>query len=146
MPSLLLDGDLLRSGLNADLGFSDEDRNESVRRAGEVALLLASAGTLAIVSLVSPLRAARDEVRRRHELAGVPFLEVFVAAPLEVCEARDPKGLYARARRGEVAAMTGIDSPYEPPRNPEVTLHSERDDAATCVAAVLAALASLPQA
>lgn len=136
----ILDGDVLRSGLNADLGFSDADRNESVRRAGEVALLLATTDTVAIVSLVSPLRAARDAVRARHEAAGVRFVEVHIAAPLAVCEARDPKGLYARARRGEVVAMTGIDSPYESPTAPELTLATDVDDPATCVAAVLGVL------
>ena len=125
--SIILDGDILRSGLNRDLGFADADRNESVRRAGEVALLLASVDCVVLVSLVSPLRVARDAVRARHREAGVSFIEVHIAAPLDVCEERDPKGLYARARRGEVASMTGIDSPYEVPLHPEVTLATDVD-------------------
>ncbi len=130
----ILDGDDLRSGLNADLGFSDHDRNESVRRAGEVAILLANANDqVVIVSLVSPLKSARDAVRSRHEQAGVDFIEVYIAASLEVCEARDPKQLYARARRGEVLHMTGIDSPYEPPTSPEVTLATGSVEAATSI-------------
>jgi len=131
--SVILDGDILRSGLNRDLGFSDADRNESVRRAGEVALLLASVDCIVIVSLVSPLRIARDAVRARHHESGVGFIEVHIAAPLEVCEERDPKGLYARARRGEVASMTGIDSPYEAPLHPEVTLATDVDSVAAGV-------------
>jgi len=125
--SIILDGDILRSGLNRDLGFADADRNESVRRACEVALLLASVDCVVLVSLVSPLRVARDAVRARHREAGVSFIEVHIAAPLDVCEERDPKGLYARARRGEVTSMTGIDSPYEAPLHPEVTLATDVD-------------------
>ncbi len=120
---IILDGDLLRTGLNADLTFSEEDRNESVRRAGEVALLLNGlGGHVVISSLISPLRAARDAVRQRHADHDVDFLEVHIAASLEVCESRDTKELYARARRGEVTAMTGISSPYEAPSNAEVVL------------------------
>ncbi|HTW14377.1 MAG TPA: adenylyl-sulfate kinase [Nocardioides sp.] len=118
----LLDGDNLRHGLNADLGFSAADRAESVRRTGEVAKLLADAGQVAVVSLVSPDRAARDRVRRAHEAAGLRFVEVFVDTPLEVCESRDPKGLYARARAGEIPDFTGVDAPYEAPEDPEVRL------------------------
>jgi bifunctional enzyme CysN/CysC len=118
----LLDGDNLRHGLNADLGFSAADRAESVRRTGEVAKLLADAGQVTVVSLVSPDRAARDRVRRAHEAAGLRFVEVFVDTPLEVCESRDPKGLYARARAGEIPDFTGVDAPYEAPEDPEVRL------------------------
>ncbi len=118
----LLDGDNLRHGLNVDLGFSAEDRDENVRRVGEVATLFADAGLVAVVPLVSPYRAARDAVRRRVTDAGLPFVEVFVDTPLEECERRDPKGLYAKARAGELRGMTGIDDPYEAPTAAELVL------------------------
>lgn len=121
----LLDGDNLRHGLNGDLGFSAADRDENVRRAGEVALLFADAGVVALVPLVSPYRAARDRVRARVESAGLRFVEVHVATPLDECERRDPKGLYAKARAGELTGMTGIDDPYEPPARPELVLTPE---------------------
>ena len=121
----VLDGDDLRGGLNADLGFTREDRAENVRRLGEVAILLAHFGHLAIVSAISPYEAARAAVRNRHRRMGTPFMEVYVATPLEVCEARDPKGHYARARRGELVAFTGISDPYEPPPSPELRLETE---------------------
>ena len=118
----LLDGDNLRHGLNVDLGFSAEDRDENVRRVGEVAALFADAGVVALVPLVSPYRAARDAVRRRVTDAGLDFAEVFVDTPLAECERRDPKGLYAKARAGELTGMTGIDDPYEAPSSPELVL------------------------
>ena len=121
-PASVLDGDNVRHGLNGDLGFSDEDRTENVRRVGEVARLLADAGVEAVDPVISPFRAARDAARAAHESAGIRFLEVHVDTPLEACEARDPKGLYAKARRGELRGMTGIDSPYEPPLHPELVL------------------------
>jgi bifunctional enzyme CysN/CysC len=121
-PAYILDGDNLRHGLNADLGFSDADRTENVRRVGEVARLLADAGVVAIVPVISPFRAGRDRVRALHAAAGVPFVEVFVDTPIEVCEQRDPKGLYKKARAGELAGFTGIDSPYEPPTSAELVL------------------------
>jgi bifunctional enzyme CysN/CysC len=121
-PSYLLDGDNLRHGLNADLGFAAGDRAENVRRVGEVAKLFADAGMVAVVSLVSPYRADRDRVRAAHEAAGLRFVEVFVDTPLEVCESRDPKGLYAKARAGELTGFTGIDDPYEPPVSPDLVL------------------------
>jgi bifunctional enzyme CysN/CysC len=114
-PAYLLDGDNLRHGLNADLGFGAADRAENVRRVGEVAKILADAGVVAVVSLVSPYRADRDRVRATHAEAELPFVEVFVDTPIEVCEQRDPKGLYAKARAGELTGFTGIDDPYEPP-------------------------------
>jgi bifunctional enzyme CysN/CysC len=95
---------------------------ENVRRLGEVAILFARVGHLSIVTAISPYAAGREAVRERHLAVSVPFVEVFVATPLEVCEARDPKGLYARARRGEVASFTGISHPYEPPQSPELSL------------------------
>lgn len=118
----LLDGDNIRHGLNSDLGFSDEDRAENVRRNGEVARLMADAGLVAIVPVISPFREGRDRVRQMHEVAGLTFIEVFLDTPLGECEQRDPKGLYAKARSGELSGMTGIDSPYEPPTNPELVL------------------------
>ncbi|MHB1138402.1 MAG: adenylyl-sulfate kinase [Microthrixaceae bacterium] len=118
----LLDGDNVRHGLNADLGFSAADRDENVRRVGEVAALFADAGVVAVVPLVSPYRAARDAVRARVEGAGLRFVEVFVDTPLEECERRDPKGLYAKARAGELRNMTGIDDPYEAPSSPDLVL------------------------
>ncbi|MEX1141190.1 MAG: adenylyl-sulfate kinase [Thermoleophilaceae bacterium] len=136
----LLDGDNLRHGLNGNLGFSAEDRAENVRRVGEVARLLADAGTVALVSLVSPYAADRDRVRTLHDEAGLPFLEVHVNTPLDECERRDPKGLYAKARAGEIRGMTGIDDPYEPPPRPELELRPLDQPVEQCVAAVLSAL------
>jgi bifunctional enzyme CysN/CysC len=118
----VLDGDNVRHGLNADLGFSAADRAENVRRLGEVARLLADAGLVALVPAVSPYRADRDRVRAAHDAAGLRFVEVFVDTPLSLCEQRDPKGLYAKARAGQLAGMTGIDDPYEPPAAPDLTL------------------------
>jgi bifunctional enzyme CysN/CysC len=122
VPAYRLDGDNLRHGLNADLGFSAADRAENVRRTAHAALLLADAGVVAIPSLVSPYRADRELARSVHADAGIAFLEVFVDTPLEECERRDPKGLYARARAGEVTGFTGVDDPYEPPDRPDVVL------------------------
>ncbi len=121
----VLDGDVLRRGVNANLGFSKEDRSESVRRAGEVALLLAAMGEVVIACLVSPYATARAAVRERHRQAGVPFFEVFVSAPLEVCESRDPKGLYVRARRGELEMVTGVNDPYEVPAEADFTIPTD---------------------
>jgi bifunctional enzyme CysN/CysC len=118
----LLDGDNLRHGLNSDLGFSAGDRAENVRRVGEVALLFADAGVVSVVSLVSPYRADRDRVRRAHAASNLRFFEVFVDTPLELCEARDPKGMYAKARAGEITGFTGIDDPYEIPVDPDLVL------------------------
>jgi bifunctional enzyme CysN/CysC len=138
----LLDGDNLRHGLNVDLGFSEEDRHENVRRVGEVATLFADAGVVAVVPLISPYRASRDAVRERVESAGLPFVEVHVDTPLEVCEQRDPKGLYAKARAGELRGMTGIDDPYEAPTRPELVLHPADGDAVAQARLVLSRLAT----
>jgi bifunctional enzyme CysN/CysC len=121
-PAYLLDGDNLRHGLNGDLGFSAADRDENVRRVAHVARLFADAGLVAIVPLISPYRRARNLARTLHDAAGLRFVEVFVDTPLELCERRDPKGLYAKARAGELSGMTGIDDPYEAPSDPELTL------------------------
>ena len=138
-PAYLLDGDNVRHGLNADLGFSPADRTENVRRVAEVARLLADAGIVALVPVISPYRADRDRARSIHRAAGLAFVEVFVDTPLELCEQRDPKGLYAKARAGELTGMTGIDDPYEPPLDPDV--HLRPADLQTQVAAVLRHLA-----
>lgn len=124
----VLDGDNLRHGLNGDLGFSAEDRSENVRRVGEVARLLADAGLVALVPVIAPYRADRARIRQIHEDSGLPFLEVFVDTPLEVCEERDPKGLYRRARAGEIAGFTGIDDPYEEPEEPDLRIDTSRLD------------------
>lgn len=134
-----LDGDNLRHGLCGDLGFDHASREENIRRAAEVARLMADAGIVVVVSLVSPYRSSRAMVRALHEDAGLAFLEVWVSTPLEECERRDPKGLYARARRGELAHMTGIDDPYEAPESPEIEVTMDMPSA-DGVAAVLAAL------
>jgi bifunctional enzyme CysN/CysC len=127
-PAYVLDGDNIRHGLNGDLGFSAEDRAENVRRVGHVAALMADAGLVALVPLVSPYRADRDDVRQLHAAAGLPFVEVFVDTPIELCEQRDPKGLYAKARAGELTGFTGIDDPYEPPEHPELVLRPDDGD------------------
>ncbi|HEX7133743.1 MAG TPA: adenylyl-sulfate kinase [Iamia sp.] len=142
-PAYRLDGDNLRHGLNADLGFSAEDRDENVRRAGEVAVLLADAGVVALVPLISPYRAGRDQARAAHVTAGVPFVEVFVDTPIELCEQRDPKGLYAKARAGEITGFTGIDDPYEAPDDPELRLTPADGDPLAQATAVLGVLTPL---
>ncbi len=138
--SFLLDGDMLRTGLNRDLGFSEEDRLENVRRVGEVAMLVADIGHVVLVTVISPFEAGRQAVRDRHREAGLGFVEVFVATPLEVCEERDPKGLYERARRGEVPRFTGISSPYEEPRDPDVVLKTVGRSPEECAREVLTVL------
>ncbi|MBU6316215.1 MAG: adenylyl-sulfate kinase [Acidobacteria bacterium] len=138
-PAIVLDGDALRTGLNADLGFGRDDRAENVRRVGEVAILFAKAGHVVLVPVISPYAADRDRVRRRHGEAGVRFVEVHLDVPLEVCEQRDPKGLYARARAGEIRGFTGVDDPYEPPTAPELRIVAGADvvDDARSVLALL---------
>ena len=136
----VLDGDNLRHGLNGNLGFSAEDRAENVRRTGEVARLFADSGVVALVSVVSPYEADRATVRELHHAQGLPFLEVFVDTPLEECERRDPKGLFARARAGELKGMTGIDDPYEAPRSPDLHLKPLEQSVDESVAALLARL------
>jgi bifunctional enzyme CysN/CysC len=136
-----LDGDNLRHGLNGNLGFSAEDRAENVRRTAHVARLFADAGTIAIASLVSPYVSDRAAARTSHDELELDFLEVFVDTPLEECERRDPKGLYAKARRGEISGMTGIDDPYEPPEAPEIVVRGGSVEEA--VAAIVARLEEL---
>lgn len=140
-PAYRLDGDNLRHGVCGDLGFSAGDRDENVRRAGEVAHLFADSGAIAIVSVVSPYAASRRAARILHESDGLAFVEVFVNTPLEECQRRDPKGLYARAAAGTLTGMTGIDAPYEQPLAPELEL-TAAFDVATAADAVLEALAT----
>jgi bifunctional enzyme CysN/CysC len=121
-PAVVLDGDNLRHGLNADLGFTEDDRRENIRRVAEVAVLFAESGVVALVPLISPYRSSRDAARAVAGVASVPFIEVFVDTPIEECERRDPKGLYAKARAGEIKGFTGIDDPYEAPLAAEVVL------------------------
>src|SRR4029453_4268710 len=123
----VLDGDNLRHGLNGDLGSSDEDRAENVRRTAHVARLMADAGTVAIVSLVSPFAADRDQARELVEAEDLPFYEGWGSTPVEECERRDPKGLYAKARAGEIKGFTGVDGAYEAPTAPEVEVGVDLD-------------------
>jgi adenylyl-sulfate kinase len=138
-PAYVLDGDNLRHGLNGDLGFSASDRAENVRRTAEVSALMADAGVVVLVALVSPYRADREAARAAHDRRGLPFLEVHVATTLEECERRDPKGLYARARAGELTGLTGVDDPYEPPESPDVVVGGG-EPVEDAVARVVAAL------
>lgn len=133
----VLDGDNLRHGLTSDLGFSKRDREENVRRVAETSRLMADAGLVMISSLVSPYRDGRATARSIHEDDGIPFVEVFVDAPVRECEARDPKGLYKRARAGEIKGMTGVDDPYEEPLAPEITLRTDELSVPAEVARVL---------
>jgi adenylylsulfate kinase len=119
-----LDGDNLRHGLCGDLGFSEADREENIRRAGEAAKLFADAGVVVLASFISPYRGARERVARIHAEAHLPFLDVFVDCPVELAEQRDPKGLYAKARAGKVRGFTGVDAPYEAPESPAVHLRT----------------------
>ncbi|CAN5622753.1 N/A [soil metagenome] len=139
-PAYRLDGDNLRHGLNGDLGYDAAARDENVRRAGEVARLFADAGLVAIVPLISPYRAGRDRARAVHAEAGLAFVEVFVDTPIEECERRDPKGLDAKARAGEITGFTGVDDPYEPPTDAELVLTPADGDPAGQAALVLVLL------
>lgn len=130
-----LDGDNVRQGLSADLGFAPGDRAENIRRIGEVAALFAEAGMIVITAFISPYRADRERIRARH---GRYFNEIYINAPVEVCESRDWKGLYRRARAGEVKEFTGISAPYEPPLAPELELLTGDRDVAACLADLVA--------
>ena len=126
----VLDGDNIRHGLNRNLGFSATDREENIRRIGEVAKLFADTGVIALTSFISPYRKDRDRARQIHREAGLPFIEILVDVPIEVCETRDPKGLYKKARAalaaGKGIGFTGVDDPYEPPLSPEIVIHNDR--------------------
>ena len=138
----VLDGDNMRHGLCSDLGFSPEDRKENIRRIGEVAKLFADAGTICITAFISPYRSDR-ELARRIAPPG-KFVEIYVNAPLAICEKRDPKGLYAKARAGQIKDFTGVSAPYEPPLKPELELHTDQLNVTECVAAILEHLKKLP--
>ncbi len=131
----VLDGDNIRHGLNGDLGFSPEDREENIRRIGEVAALFADAGLITISAFISPYR--RDRDRARAAAGEGRFVEVFVDAPVEICERRDPKGLYVKARAGEIKDFTGVSAPYEPPLSPEVVLETQNKTVDECVDDIL---------
>lgn len=126
IPTYVLDGDKLRHGLNADLGFTPEARSENCRRIGEVAKLFAEAGMVCIVACISPYAEDREAVRKRHY--PYDFIEIFVNCPIEICEARDPKGLYRKARQGEIACFTGISAPYESPKTPQLEVHTDQQN------------------
>lgn len=132
-----LDGDNVRHGLNKNLGFSREDRAENIRRIGEVAKLFAESGCIALTAFISPYVMDRNSNRRLHQESGLEFLEVFVDAPLEVCEQRDPKGQYKKARAGEIKGFTGVDDPYEPAQRPELVLKTAEMSVDECVRACL---------
>lgn len=134
----VLDGDNVRHGLNANLGFSPEDRTENIRRVAEVSRLFVDAGAIVLSAFISPYRADRERVRARLDPGD--FVEVFVSAPVEVCEQRDPKGLYAKARAGEIAEFTGISAPYEAPEAPELRLDTQNEDVETCARRLVAFL------
>jgi adenylylsulfate kinase len=137
-----LDGDNIRMGLNKNLGFSAEDRAENIRRIGEVAKLFADSGCVALTSFISPYRKDRDLCRELHDKEGIAFIEVFVDTPIEVCEQRDPKGLYKKARAGQIKGFTGIDDPYEAPSKAELVLKPETMSVEQSVQACLDLLAS----
>ncbi|KAI9193064.1 adenylylsulfate kinase [Polychytrium aggregatum] len=121
-----LDGDNIRFGLNKNLSFSPEDRTENIRRISEVAKLFADATNVALTSFISPYRADRDQARKLHEDAGIPFVEVYIDVPIEVAEKRDPKGLYEKARKGLIKDFTGVNAPYEAPLNPEIHIRNDK--------------------
>jgi len=140
MHTYVLDGDNLRHGLNANLGFAPEDRVENIRRVSEVAKLMADAGTVVITSFISPYRADRARARAIALQAGAEFVEIFVDAPLAICEQRDPKGLYQKARSGKLKGFTGIDAPYEPPEDPEIVVRTDQQTPFECVTQVMTEL------
>jgi adenylylsulfate kinase len=134
----VFDGDNVRHGLCSDLGFTTEDRSENIRRIGEMAKLFVDAGVIALTAFISPIREDRD--RTRGLFPHGDFIEVFVSCPLEVCEARDVKGLYKKARSGEIANFTGISSPYDAPDNPEITIETQDREIEACVSELIKAL------
>lgn len=139
----VLDGDNVRHGLNGDLGFSPGDRAENVRRVAEVARLMADAGLVVLVPVISPYRVDRAAARTRHEVAGLGFLEVFVDTPIEVCEERDPKGLYRLARTGRLTDFTGIDAPYEAPLTPDLVISTVDRTTEECATELLQRIDSI---
>jgi len=139
----MLDGDNLRHGICGDLGFSEKDRQENVRRAGEVAKMFAESGCLALISIISPCAADRQGIRLLHEEAGLPFAEVYMDTPLEECERRDPKGLYARARAGQLPGFTGIDAEYEVPESADLVLRPSSGSIAEQISRVISLVEGL---
>jgi adenylylsulfate kinase len=137
----VLDGDNVRHGLNKNLGFSMQDREENIRRVAEVAKLFADAGLITITSFISPYRKERDFARRLHSDFGLDFVEIFVDTPLEICEQRDPKGLFKKARRGELTGFTGIDDPYEAPLDPELVIDASVHSPEEIVTQIMSLLA-----
>jgi adenylylsulfate kinase len=137
MHTYVLDGDNIRHGLNSNLGFSPEDRVENIRRVAEVARLMADGGLIVITAFISPYRLDRRRAREIALEGGVDFIEVFVDAPVETCEQRDPKGLYKKARSGEIKEFTGVTAPYEAPIDAEVTVHTDRQSLEESVTAVI---------
>nr|AAP97123.1 adenosine 5'-phosphosulfate kinase [Porphyra purpurea] len=135
--SYRLDGDNIRQGLNKNLSFSPADRKENIRRISEVAKLMCDIGVVVTTAFISPYTEDRDMAREIHKAASIPFIEVFVDCPLEVAESRDPKGLYKKARSGEIKNFTGIDAPYEKPPSPEITLDTSKQTIAECAAVIL---------
>ncbi|KAI9067378.1 adenylylsulfate kinase [Trametes sanguinea] len=135
-----LDGDNIRFGLNKDLGFDEKSRNENIRRIGEVSKLFADSCCITLTAFISPYRADRAVARELHEKAGLAFIEVFVDAPLHVVEQRDPKGLYKKARAGEIKDFTGISAPYEAPENPEIHIKTDECDVTEAVKRITAYL------
>ena len=129
----VLDGDNVRHGLNDNLGFSAADREENIRRIGEVGKLFADCGAITLTSFISPYVSDRQQARKLHEEAGLPFFEVYVNVPLAEAEKRDPKGMYKKARAGEIKGFTGIDDPYEEPTDPELVLRTDQLSVAECV-------------
>ena len=136
----VLDGDNIRHGLNKNLGFSAEDREENIRRIGEVAKLFADAGVIIITSFISPFIRDRELAREIHRDAGLSFIEVFINTPMEICADRDPKGLYAKAKRGEIKGFTGVDDPYEPPLNPDITIDASKQNPGECFETIISYL------
>ena len=136
----ILDADNVRLGLNSDLGYSDDDRTENIRRMAEVACLFADSGTVAIVPIISPFIASREHARKIHEQRQLLFIEVHVATPVDECERRDTKGLYAKVRNGEITGLSGVDSPYEAPKSPDVIVGIANESLQQSVAMILAKL------
>lgn len=136
----VLDADNLRQGINGDLGFSDDDRTENIRRVAHISRLLTETGLITFVPIISPFAAGRNFARKVHADDGLDFIEVHLATPLSECERRDPKGLYARARSGEMAGMTGIDSPYEAPQNADIVLGRGTESVTQCANSLVNAI------
>ncbi len=134
----ILDGDNIRNGLNSDLGFSDADRAENIRRVGEVGKLFADAGLVTIAAFISPFRKDRDSIRAK--LGSNEFIEIYLSCPIEECESRDVKGLYARARKGEISEFTGMSSPYEAPTAPELVLDTSKSSIDECTSSIISLL------